>query len=261
MPTVLLFPHPTPSSESESESSSYEESDSEDDSDAWEEDDDPCARTAWEVGLNGSGLAEEEAGLLPPGASETDYVRTRNAVLCAWRADVSRRLSEAEALAAVPPADQPYALAAHRFLDRMGYINFGVAPAQQAHLVAAPQAAGSVVVVGAGCAGLAAARQLRAAGYGVAVVEGRERPGGRVWTERLEVRLGVLGRGRVACACCQTPAALFPHTPAPTVFLPSTACAAGARGPCRGRHWRQHHHRYVRGVKQPTALPACSPRV
>jgi monoamine oxidase len=42
---------------------------------------------------------------------------------------------------------------------------------------------GSVVVVGAGVAGLAAARALADAGVRVAVVEGRERVGGRVWTE------------------------------------------------------------------------------
>lgn len=107
-----------------------------------------------------------------------------------WRRDVSRRLSEEEAaaeVAATSPADAPLALAAHRFLSGLGYINFGVSPAQQRHMAAAPQDVGSVLVVGAGCAGLAAARQLRAAGYRVAVVEARQRPGGRVWSERLEV--------------------------------------------------------------------------
>lgn len=145
------------------------------------------------MGLHPTQLDEDEqrAGLLPPGASAPDYVRCRNAVLSAWRADVSRRLPEAEAVAAAAPRDRPYALAAWRFLSASGYINFGVSPAQQAHVERAPDGAGSVVVVGAGVAGLAAAGQLRAAGYRVAVVEARERPGGRVWSERLEV-----GRGR-----------------------------------------------------------------
>lgn len=108
-----------------------------------------------------------------------------------WRRDVSRRLPEDEAVAevaATSPHDAPYALAAHRFLSALGFINFGVSPAEQRHLATAAEDAGSVLVVGAGCAGLAAARQLRAAGYRVAVVEARERPGGRVWSERLEVR-------------------------------------------------------------------------
>lgn len=44
----------------------------------------------------------------------------------------------------------------------------------------------SVVVVGAGAAGLAAAQQLAADGYDVVVVEARDRTGGRVWTADLD---------------------------------------------------------------------------
>ena len=47
---------------------------------------------------------------------------------------------------------------------------------------------GSVVVVGAGAAGLTAARELSDAGFRVIVVEARDRIGGRVWTSD---RLGV----------------------------------------------------------------------
>ncbi|HZT64583.1 MAG TPA: FAD-dependent oxidoreductase [Acidimicrobiales bacterium] len=42
-----------------------------------------------------------------------------------------------------------------------------------------------VCVVGAGYAGLAAARRLRAGGRSVVVLEARDRVGGRIWTERL----------------------------------------------------------------------------
>lgn len=159
------------------------------------------------MGLEAGAPMEEEWALLPPGASAAAYVRARNAVLCAWRADVGRRLSEGEAVAAAAPADRPYALAAFRFLHAHGYINFGVSRAQHAHLAAARQDAGSVIVIGAGCAGLAAARQLRAAGYRVVMVEGRNRPGGRVWTERLEVRCAaVVGlRGKLVHAACCAP--------------------------------------------------------
>lgn len=41
-----------------------------------------------------------------------------------------------------------------------------------------------VIVIGAGMSGLAAARELRAHGYTVTVLEGRDRIGGRVWTNR-----------------------------------------------------------------------------
>lgn len=40
-----------------------------------------------------------------------------------------------------------------------------------------------VVVIGAGFAGLMAARELQSAGVSVEIVEARDRIGGRAWTE------------------------------------------------------------------------------
>src|SRR5262245_11948175 len=42
----------------------------------------------------------------------------------------------------------------------------------------------SVIVIGAGAAGLAAARELCARGFSATVLEARDRIGGRVWTHR-----------------------------------------------------------------------------
>jgi NADPH-dependent 2,4-dienoyl-CoA reductase/sulfur reductase-like enzyme len=46
------------------------------------------------------------------------------------------------------------------------------------------QTLGTIVVIGAGMAGLAAARNLTDAGWTVVVLEARNRTGGRIWTHR-----------------------------------------------------------------------------
>src|SRR4051794_31898375 len=53
----------------------------------------------------------------------------------------------------------------------------------------------TIVIAGAGLAGLAAARQLEARGAAVTIVEARERVGGRVWTIREGFAQGQHGEG------------------------------------------------------------------
>src|SRR6185503_14778320 len=52
----------------------------------------------------------------------------------------------------------------------------------------------SVVILGAGIAGLVSAYELRRAGYSVTVLEARDRMGGRAWTIRNGTRIVQMGR-------------------------------------------------------------------
>jgi [histone H3]-N6,N6-dimethyl-L-lysine4 FAD-dependent demethylase len=134
-------------------------------------------------------LLPEERPLLPGPAADApnDYVVVRNHILASWRADPAAPLPRARVLETVAATYDRLVAAAHGFLAREGHINFGVSAAFPAAPPpdAAPVAAASVLVVGAGLAGLAAARQLLRFGLRVLVLEGRARPGGRVYTTRL----------------------------------------------------------------------------
>ena len=66
-----------------------------------------------------------------------------------------------------------------------GYVNCGVTLAIKDKIPTSPSK-GRVIVIGAGLAGLAAARQLMLFGFEVIVLEGRKRVGGRVYTKKME---------------------------------------------------------------------------
>lgn len=142
--------------------------------------------TAFACDLTADGPCPEEEGLLPPGSDGAAYAHVRNVVLNTYRGDVGQYLDKMSAIILFETAEQrAYALAAWTFLNAMGYINFGVSEAVHHKVLTEPSTKGSVIVLGAGCSGLACARQLRQKGYKVIVVEGRNRPGGRVHTETL----------------------------------------------------------------------------
>ncbi|XP_062191399.1 lysine-specific histone demethylase 1 homolog 2-like [Phragmites australis] len=136
-------------------------------------------------------LLPQERPLLPAPIADApnDYIVVRNHILASWRADPSAPLPRARVLETVAATYDHLVAAAHGFLAREGHINFGVSAAFPAAPPAdsAPHGAAvaSVLVVGAGLAGLAAARQLLRFGLRVLVFEGRSRPGGRVYTSRL----------------------------------------------------------------------------
>ncbi|KAG1366529.1 Lysine-specific histone demethylase 1 [Cocos nucifera] len=149
------------------------------------------ALIAISVGFPVDSLTEEEieANVVPAlgGAAQANYIVVRNHILALWRSNPSSWVTESHAMQSIRAEHRALVTAAYLFLLDHGYINFGLAPAV---LSAAPRRPPSfppptVVVVGAGLAGLAAARQLLAQGFKVAVLEGRHRPGGRVLTRKM----------------------------------------------------------------------------
>ncbi|KAG6472634.1 lysine-specific histone demethylase 1 homolog 1-like isoform X1 [Zingiber officinale] len=150
------------------------------------------ALTASAVGFPVDSLTEEEieANVVPVlgGASQANYIVVRNHIIARWRSNPSMWITEAHSMEAIRSEHRVLVSAAYSFLLEHGFINFGLAPS----IIAAPPKrlptlpAPSVLIVGAGLAGLGAARHLLSFGFKVAIFEGRRRPGGRVYTKKME---------------------------------------------------------------------------
>ncbi|KAK9149984.1 hypothetical protein Syun_008293 [Stephania yunnanensis] len=119
------------------------------------------------------------------GKEQNDYIVVRNHVLAKWRDNVRTWLSKDHIKETVSSEYENLISSAYDFLSDHGYINFGVSPSIKSQIPEATE--GSVIVVGAGLAGLAAARQLLSFGFKVIVLEGRKRPGGRVYTQKMNM--------------------------------------------------------------------------
>ena len=144
------------------------------------------AAVALRLGLPPYGLMDAERELPLEAADVGPYCLVRNSTLAKWRRDVSKPVTLSQARADIGVQFHGLVPLAHRFLVRHGFINFGLAKGP----LLTPrgcEAAGrrSVLVVGAGFAGISAARKLQESGFRVLVVEGRGRPGGRVYSRVL----------------------------------------------------------------------------
>ncbi|XP_067268065.1 lysine-specific histone demethylase 2 isoform X1 [Chanodichthys erythropterus] len=142
----------------------------------------------------------------------TMYLALRNLVLAAWHRDCKEVLT--------PQKCAPHVIVRGLvrircvqelervlyFMTRKGLINTG---ALQIKWPLLPESQhNKVLVIGAGAAGLAAARQLQNFGMQVVVLEARERIGGRVWDD---ASLGItVGRGaQIVNGCVNNPIALM----------------------------------------------------
>ena len=122
------------------------------------------------------------------GLDQANYIIVRNHIISLWRSKVSVWMTPDHAMESIRSEHKSLVLKAYGFLLEHGYINFGLAPAikEVGWGDSGSERKIGVLVIGAGLAGLAAARQLLSLGFKVVVIEGRNRAGGRVWTKKLE---------------------------------------------------------------------------
>ena len=161
---------------------------------------------AYELSLDCERLTEFERAFLPRDGHhrEEDFIAIRNALIVKWRSRPREYLTAETATDLFKKKFSDLAVAVHKYLTTFGYINFGImkpskhafeefaATIQNVTLNAAnfgstfKQKKFSVVVIGAGMSGLAAARHLSNLGHDVVVLEARRRVGGRVNTREFD---------------------------------------------------------------------------
>lgn len=147
------------------------------------------ALTALTAGFPADVLTDEEidAGVVSVvgGIEQVNYILIRNHIITKWRENVSTWISKEMFINVVPSHCSKLLDSAYNYLVSHGYVNFGVAKEIKDRIPLEPSKS-SVIIIGAGLAGLAAARQLMRFGFKVTVLEGRKRAGGRVYTRKVE---------------------------------------------------------------------------
>ncbi|XP_045792774.1 lysine-specific histone demethylase 1 homolog 1 [Trifolium pratense] len=149
------------------------------------------ALIAISVGFPSDTLTEEEieANVVRTigGSEQSNYIVVRNHILARWRSNVNVWLTYDRAVKSIRSEHKGLVEVAYRFLIEHGYINFGLSPEIKSMKFKSFDGIerGSVIVIGAGLAGLVAARQLVFLGFKVCILEGRMRPGGRVKTKKM----------------------------------------------------------------------------
>ncbi|XP_005100139.1 lysine-specific histone demethylase 1A [Aplysia californica] len=134
-------------------------------------------------------MTTQEAASFPdivqgPPQSQKVFLHLRNRILQLWLENPKQQLTFEAALQEIEPpynSDGQLVLRVHSFLERYSFINFGIFK----RLKPLPAKKNcKVIIVGAGIAGLGAARQLMSFGVDVVLIEARDRVGGRIQTFR-----------------------------------------------------------------------------
>ncbi|XP_050209817.1 protein FLOWERING LOCUS D [Mercurialis annua] len=148
------------------------------------------ALIALSSGFPADSLTEEEieAGVVSVigGIEQVNYILIRNHIIMKWRENVNSWISKEMFVNSVPQHCHGLLDSAYEYLVSRGFINFGVSQSIKEIAPLEVNSNCNVIIIGAGLAGLAAARQLMRFGFKVSVLEGRKRPGGRVYTMKME---------------------------------------------------------------------------
>ncbi|VDP10071.1 unnamed protein product [Soboliphyme baturini] len=122
---------------------------------------------------------------------QSRYLFLRNSVLALWLRKPDEKLIFNTCITSIQDGTKDANLIRriHRFLERYGYINFGI----YTSMTFAPKMNRRIIVIGAGIAGLIAARQMDTFGFDVTVLEARNRPGGRISTYMNDGMIADLG--------------------------------------------------------------------
>ncbi|XP_015581123.2 protein FLOWERING LOCUS D [Ricinus communis] len=147
------------------------------------------ALIALSSGFPADSLTEEEieAGVVSVigGIEQVNYILIRNHIITKWRENFNTWITKDMFLNSVPKHCHGLLDSAYEYLVSRGFINFGVSQSIKDRIPGELNKC-NVIIIGAGLAGLAAARQLMRFGFKVTVLEGRKRAGGRVYTKKME---------------------------------------------------------------------------
>ncbi|CAI5439035.1 unnamed protein product [Caenorhabditis angaria] len=115
--------------------------------------------------------------------ANTVFLLIRNTALKLWLSNPLYELEIPELRRELAPpfnSDSQLIENVHNYLSRYGLINVGIFKRSTGIPRNIPESVKSVVVIGAGVAGISAALQLTSFGFDVTIIEGREEIGGRV---------------------------------------------------------------------------------
>uniref|UniRef100_A0A915Q5U3 SWIRM domain-containing protein n=1 Tax=Setaria digitata TaxID=48799 RepID=A0A915Q5U3_9BILA len=152
----------------------------------WEDDDIALCLAASKSALTSNRPTAHEMEAFPElrmnRGSVALYLYLRNKLLQMWHRNPRVELTVRDFMAELPSpydSDPLFIRRIHEFLQRFGHINVGVFN----RLTAIPKTFPKrIIVIGAGIAGIIAARQLKSFGFDVILLEARSRIGGRIST-------------------------------------------------------------------------------